>query len=477
MGGEIEAGDRAVREAVGEVARLEAERSTCKVRREVVGRGVEERKAERARLEEQLEKVREAVAGELSAAAAQTQAASSYAALVVLRDGVSRAREARLQLQAEQKAKHEARQKRLDMQTAWSEQESKARARIAELQTRREKGAARVVDERQTLATLAAQEAGLESLVQAARQRKTEGDDQLAGIEAVRSEAAEAHRTVTEASAGAREACVRSGAHVESAEQRVAEARARLAEMAPGTPAEIAENNEQSIEELQSAAAYGVAIEAMRTERERLGAVNLRVEEDMREVRDAREALEAESRDLNDALEKFEEAIRALNGEGRTRLRGAFERVNDNFKDMFLVLFGAEAKASLELVDSDDPFEAGLEIYAQPPGKNLISLAQMSGGEKALTALALVFALFLSSPAPFCVLDEVDAPLDDANVVRFCDLLDYLTERTRVRFLVVTHHAITISRVDRLFGVTMAEKGVSQLVSVDYETALEGVGA
>jgi chromosome segregation protein len=164
--------------------------------------------------------------------------------------------------------------------------------------------------------------------------------------------------------------------------------------------------------------------------------------------------------------------VAELNREGRQRLLGAFDAVNATFRGLFTHLFGG-GEASLALVESDDPLEAGLEIMAMPPGKKLSTLSLLSGGEQTLTALALIFAVFLVNPAPICVLDEVDAPLDDANVGRFCDLLDEMTRRTETRFLVITHHAVTMSRMDRLFGVTMAEPGVSQLVSVDLVLAAE----
>jgi chromosome segregation protein len=159
-----------------------------------------------------------------------------------------------------------------------------------------------------------------------------------------------------------------------------------------------------------------------------------------------------------------------LNKEGRERLLQAFGEVNSNFSMLFKHLFGG-GEAKLVLVESDDPLEAGLEIMCQPPGKKLSTLSLLSGGEQTLTALALIFAVFLANPAPICVLDEVDAPLDDANVTRFCDLLDEMCRRTETRFLIITHHAVTMSRMDRLFGVTMGEQGVSQLVSVDLKKA------
>lgn len=233
----------------------------------------------------------------------------------------------------------------------------------------------------------------------------------------------------------------------------------------------IAEN------EIGNAEQYQQEIESLRAERERIGPVNLQAEAELRDVASERDALAADKADLDHAVEKFDEAIGSLNLECQARITRAFDDVNKHFQEVFATLFGPGSRAALELVGGDDPFESGLEILAQPPGKRLVSLAQMSGGEKALTAIALIFALFLSSPSPLCVLDEVDAPLDDANVQRFCDLLDEMTRRTEARFLVVTHHAITISRMDRLYGVTMAEKGVSQLVSVDYGAAIEQLAA
>nr|MBA3325199.1 chromosome segregation protein SMC [Paracoccaceae bacterium] len=190
------------------------------------------------------------------------------------------------------------------------------------------------------------------------------------------------------------------------------------------------------------------------------------------------DALAGERADLEEAIKKLRQGVAALNREGRGRLLAAFDEVNRNFAALFRRLFGG-GEASLALVESDDPLEAGLEIMCQPPGKKLSTLSLLSGGEQSLTALSLIFAVFLANPSPICVLDEVDAPLDDANVGRFCDLLDEMTGRTDTRFLIITHHAVTMARMDRLYGVTMAEPGVSQLVSVDLagaERTVEPVG-
>ena len=211
-------------------------------------------------------------------------------------------------------------------------------------------------------------------------------------------------------------------------------------------------------------------VDRLRRQRDGLGAVNLRAEDDAREIAAEREGLARERADLEEAIAKLRQGIASLNREGRGRLLAAFDEVNRNFAVLFKHLFGG-GEASLVMVESDDPLEAGLEIMCQPPGKKLSTLSLLSGGEQTLTALSLIFGVFLANPSPICVLDEVDAPLDDANVTRFCDLLDEMTERTSTRFLIITHHAITMSRMGRLFGVTMAEKGVSQLVSVDLAAA------
>ncbi len=201
-------------------------------------------------------------------------------------------------------------------------------------------------------------------------------------------------------------------------------------------------------------------------DRERLGPVNLIAEQELSELEGEREKSLAERDELAEAINRLRGSIGSLNREGRTRLLAAFEEVNLHFQRLFTTLFNG-GQAHLALIDSDDPLEAGLEIFAQPPGKRLQSLTLLSGGEQALTAVALIFGLFLTNPAPICVLDEVDAPLDDANIERFCDLLDAMTRETRTRYLIVTHNAVTMSRMHRLFGVTMVEQGVSRLVSVD----------
>ncbi len=204
--------------------------------------------------------------------------------------------------------------------------------------------------------------------------------------------------------------------------------------------------------------------------REKLGSVNLRADEETEKYENEIKKMEQDRQDLVTAIIKLKESINELNQKGRERLLEAFEKVNRKFNEVYTKLFNG-GSAKLELVDSDDPLDAGLELLVSPPGKRLQSITLLSGGEQALTALSLIFAVFLSNPSPICVLDEVDAPLDDANVTRFCNLLSELTKITSTRFIIVTHHALTMSKMDRLYGVTMPEKGVSQLVAVDLQKA------
>ena len=213
-------------------------------------------------------------------------------------------------------------------------------------------------------------------------------------------------------------------------------------------------------------------LDRIRRERERLGAVNLRADEELREVETQHGTLTTERDDLVEAIKRLRQGIQNLNREARERLLASFEVVNNHFKRLFTELFGG-GTAELQLIENDDPLEAGLEIVAKPPGKKPATLSLLSGGEQALTALALIFAVFLTNPAPICVLDEVDAPLDDHNIERFCDLLDEMTRSTDTRFVIITHNPITMARMNRLFGVTMAERGISQLVSVDLEAAVQ----
>ncbi len=267
-----------------------------------------------------------------------------------------------------------------------------------------------------------------------------------------------------------REARARAEARVDAAREAVGFAAERIEEDLETTPEGLLEDLGTDVGEMPSAEKIEHDVNRLKRQREALGAVNLRAEEDAREVQTEHDTLVNEKADLEAAISKLRSGIASLNREGRERLLTAFEQVNSNFGMLFTHLFGG-GEANLVLVELDDPLEAGLEIMCQPPGKKLSTLSLLSGGEQTLTAMALIFAVFLANPAPICVLDEVDAPLDDANVTRFCDLLDEMTRQTETRFLIITHHAVTMARMDRLFGVTMGEQGVSQLVSVDLKKA------
>ncbi|CEG08929.1 Chromosome partition protein Smc [Afipia felis] len=241
-------------------------------------------------------------------------------------------------------------------------------------------------------------------------------------------------------------------------------------EVEPHAVAAMAEVTPET--ELPDIASAETDVEKLRRDRDRLGNVNLLAEQELREIETQHTGLTTERDDLVEAIKKLRTGIQSLNKEARERLLTSFETVNNHFKRLFTELFGG-GQAELQLIESDDPLEAGLEIIAKPPGKKPQSLSLLSGGEQALTALALIFAVFLTNPSPICVLDEVDAPLDDHNVERFCNLLHEMTGSTETRFIIITHNPITMARMNRLFGVTMAERGVSQLVSVDLDGAMK----
>ena len=229
-------------------------------------------------------------------------------------------------------------------------------------------------------------------------------------------------------------------------------------------------SNLEKLENLPDALTQEELLDEKKRQRDKLGSVNLRADEETSKYQDEIKKMEDDRQDLVTAIIKLKESINELNQKGRERLLEAFEKVNRKFNDVYTKLFNG-GNAKLELVDSDDPLDAGLEMLVSPPGKRLQSITLLSGGEQALTALSLIFAVFLTNPSPICVLDEVDAPLDDANVTRFCNLLDELTKITSTKFIIVTHHALTMSKMDRLYGVTMPEKGISQLVAVDLQKA------
>ena len=297
--------------------------------------------------------------------------------------------------------------------------------------------------------------------------------NQLAQAEVKYQEINKQQKIVEEKMMLARENKARSGATVEGLENRKKDLLGRIK-----NDLNINEKNLLINSNLKGLTTFPNVIEqedkldAKKNKREQLGSVNLRADEETEQYKTTINKMEQDREDLVSAIAKLRASINELNQKGRERLLEAFEKVNRKFNEVYTKLFSG-GNAKLELIDSDDPLEAGLEMLVSPPGKRLQSITLLSGGEQALTALSLTFAVFLTSPAPICILDEVDAPLDDANVTRFCALLNELTKITTTKFIIITHHALTMSRVDRLYGVTMPEKGVSQLVSVDLEKAEE----
>ena len=352
----------------------------------------------------------------------------------------------------------------------WHRRTSAAQTRLAEIAERVRSFA----DERAELApqpdSLAAEVTTVElqstaseaaTLAVATGERKAE--DALAGIGRALAQA-------SEACTGARERRAGAVARAENQELRRREYAGICGEKFECSPSLLPDQLGFDAATLAHPEDESTALDRLAVERERLGPVNLVAEAELAEIESSRATGVAERDELQEAIHRLRGSIGSLNREGRTRLLDAFTKVDAHFRNLFRTLFDG-GQAHLELVDSDDPLEAGLEIMAQPPGKRLTALTLLSGGEQALTAVALIFALFLTNPAPICVLDEVDAPLDDANVERFCDLLDRMTGETDTRYLIVTHNAVTMSRMHRLYGVTMIEKGVSRLVSVDLQAA------
>lgn len=354
--------------------------------------------------------------------------------------------------------------------TNWQNRLTNAASRLAELEKRRGEAETALADARQKPAEVAMRREQLAIQITEAEARKATSADALSVGEMNLRAASGAERDTERTASEAREGRAASEARRDAAMEAVQAAATRITEEMELTPEALLETLGDLPAPMPTADHIEQNVLRLRRQRDALGAVNLRAEEDSREVREEHDTLASEKLDLEEAIAKLRTGINSLNKEGRERLLKAFDEVNTNFARLFTHLFGG-GEARLVLVESDDPLEAGLEILCQPPGKKLSTLSLLSGGEQTLTALALIFGVFLANPAPICVLDEVDAPLDDANVTRFCDMLDEMTRQTNTRFLTITHHAVTMSRMDRLFGVTMGEQGVSQLVSVDLKVA------
>ena len=353
----------------------------------------------------------------------------------------------------------------------WTERAERARAASGELARRVSAAKAEHAELASAPDAFVARRRALTSEYRTSEERRDEAAHRLARAEAARTGADRSARAALDDLATARERRAGSEARAEGSAARLAELTQLVADTFDTDPAGLmalaglAEGGG-----LADLPAAEERLASLKADRERLGGINLRADEELAETESKRGQLAAERDDLVEAIRRLRGAIGNLNREGRERLLAAFGTVNGHFGRLFATLFGG-GEAELTLIDSEDPLEAGLEILARPPGKKPASLSLLSGGEQALTATALIFAVFLTNPSPICVLDEVDAPLDDANVERYCDLLRAMSAETETRFLVITHNPITMARMDRLFGVTMAERGVSQLVSVDLDVA------
>lgn len=354
---------------------------------------------------------------------------------------------------------------------SWHSRAANALKQLEQLTARR----TQEVEEHQKLearpAEIAEERSALLDHIVAAETTRNQAADSLAQAETTLEDLTRELRNGEARLAETREDRVRREAAVEQIDQTLAVIAERIAERLECKPEEaLASVDIDAEEQLPAQDTVEQKLERLQRERENMGAVNLRAEQEATELDEKIRGMETEREDLIAAIARLRQGISGLNREGRERLLAAFNEVDEHFRELFAKLFGG-GRAHLRLTEADDPLEAGLEVFASPPGKRLQSMTLLSGGEQALTALSLLFAVFLTNPAPICVLDEVDAPLDDSNVDRFCKLLEEMIRASSTRFLLVTHHRLTMARMDRLYGVTMAEQGVSQLVSVDLQAA------
>ena len=358
---------------------------------------------------------------------------------------------------------------------AWGERASAAVAQMEELGGRKEETLAALGELDQSPTRFEERRGALMDVMSKTEDACRTARDNLAKIDNAANEKDRDLKSASATLSEIREEMVRQQSHFESTSERQIELGGIIEEnfrCAAGDIIETAEVSEKQLEKLADVEAAEIKLERLKAERERLGAVNLRADVELEDLTTEVERLTTEKVDLEGAIRGLRASIGSLNREGRQKMLEAFETVNKNFGDLFAKIFNG-GHAHLVLTEADDPLEAGLDIMASPPGKKLLHRSLLSGGEQALTAITLIFAVFLTNPAPVCVLDEVDAPLDDANVERFCDLLDEIGERTETKFMIVTHNAITMARMERLYGVTMGEQGISQLVSVDLQKVEE----
>ena len=382
--------------------------------------------------------------------------------------------EARSAVDAERRER-DGRARRLESLTRdrddWTRRSAAAAKRIASLDEDRLKTRAAMAAAAAAPDLIEERRARLMDEFGVAEARRDKASDALDQAETDRAAAERALRAAEAAASEAREARATLTARLDAARDRFGEIAGNIREAAKMEPEELGRRiAEEAVAVPKDAEGIEAHLFQLEREREAIGAVNLRAEEESVEQTARVQQMKTERADLTGAIGKLRAGIEELNAEGRTRLLAAFEVINGHFKTLFQALFGG-GEAELRLIESDDPLEAGLEIYACPPGKRLSTMSLMSGGEQALTASALIFGVFLANPAPICVLDEVDAPLDDANVDRYCNMLNEMRQKTHTRFIAITHNPVTMSRMDRLFGVTMPERGISQLVSVDLMQA------
>ncbi len=359
---------------------------------------------------------------------------------------------------------------------AWAERCKSARSRIADLDKQRAEAEASLATARAKPAQLEEKILILTGKVQEAESAAADAREKASSTEGQVKEADSAARSAEAAASAAREGRAAAEARLSAARERLHETTERLQDATGEAPGTLSTRVDEEEMGQLSPAELERRLDEARQGRERLGAVNLRADEEAEELATRMAEMTKERDDLIEAIARLRKAVDELSREGRARLLEAFDVVDGHFRELFSTLFEG-GHAELRLTESDDPLEAGLEIMACPPGKKMETMSLMSGGEQALTASALIFAVFLSNPAPVCVLDEVDAPLDDANVDRYCRMLKHMRQLTETRFLVISHNALTMARMDRLFGVTMAERGVSQLVSVDLVGAEQLIAA
>ncbi len=464
------AADIAVNEASRALSRAEADRNLAGSRLDSLGLAVTRHEEEAMEARKLLADAEKGLAdlGDLEAARGAVEDVKM--AVEASRMTMMSRRSAHDELRREGESRTRRAQEVTKELSGWRHRLETAEKRSAELAERKETSEQELGQALAAPEEIAEKRADLLAEIDKAEARRADAADALSTGEGAARQAVEAERNAERAASEAREARARSEARSEAARETLTQAVDRIQEDLEVTPAQLLETLKADPENMPAADAIEADVNRLKRQRDALGAVNLRAEEDAREVQEEHDTLVSEKTDLEEAIKTLRSGIASLNREGRERLLTAFEQVNSNFSMLFKHLFGG-GEANLVMVESDDPLDAGLEIMCQPPGKKLATLSLLSGGEQTLTALALIFAVFLANPAPICVLDEVDAPLDDANVGRFCDLLEEMCRRTETRFLIITHHAVTMSRMDRLFGVTMAEQGVSQLVSVDLKKA------